>query len=254
PRRVQQGGARPNGGRAGREPCQNTSMSPPMPRPGSAALPGRAPSLGRDVIERDATLLSDAPAPVSSNRRGTGIPSRMRREKSGSWSAAWARASIRLAALTHRCSAPIHAHDAAVRAHRGELYPRQSPSRSRRRAAIASSREHWAQLRARSHGGDREGHPACDQRAAQVSRSGAEGSRTPDLYSASVALSQLSYGPTGGNPSGVARIARRRQQVNQILAAALKVSPPRARRPSSREFGRRAGLAPRRAGWPSPRG
>ncbi len=169
-----------------------------MPRPGSAALPGRAPSLGRDVIERDATLLSDAPAPVSSNRRGTGIPSRMRREKSGSWSAAWARASIRLAALTHRCSAPIHAHDAAVRAHRGELYPRQSPSRSRRRAAIASSREHWAQLRARSHGGDREGHPACDQRAAQVSRSGAEGSRTPDLYSASVALSQLSYGPTGG--------------------------------------------------------
>src|SRR5438874_10828057 len=28
--------------------------------------------------------------------------------------------------------------------------------------------------------------------------SGAEGSRTPDLYSASVALSQLSYGPTGG--------------------------------------------------------
>ena len=47
--------------------------------------------------------------------------------------------------------------------------------------------------------------------------SGAEGSRTLDLLNAIQALSQLSYGPTGGkNPSGDARIARQRGVVNKF--------------------------------------
>jgi hypothetical protein len=40
-------------------------------------------------------------------------------------------------------------------------------------------------------------------------QSGAEGSRTLDLLNAIQALSQLSYGPTGGKDGGTLRIPRR---------------------------------------------
>ena len=47
--------------------------------------------------------------------------------------------------------------------------------------------------------------------------SGAEGSRTLDLLNAIQALSQLSYGPTGGkNSSGAGHIARGRERVNNF--------------------------------------
>src|SRR5881398_3967154 len=48
-------------------------------------------------------------------------------------------------------------------------------------------------------------------------QSGAEGNRTLDLLNAIQALSQLSYGPTGGkNPSGVTHIACRRWAVKLL--------------------------------------
>ena len=61
--------------------------------------------------------------------------------------------------------------------------------------------------------------------------SGAEGSRTLDLLNAIQALSQLSYGPTGGkNPSGAGHIARGRERVNNFrarrLVAVVPVRPP----------------------------
>ena len=58
-------------------------------------------------------------------------------------------------------------------------------------------------------------------------QSGAEGSRTLDLLNAIQALSQLSYGPTGGrNTSGDAHIARCSQRVNQISDGRLAALRP----------------------------
>ena len=68
-------------------------------------------------------------------------------------------------------------------------------------------------------------------RMAREWQSGAEGSRTLDLLNAIQALSQLSYGPTGGkNPSGAGHIARGRERVNNFrarrLVAVVPVRPP----------------------------
>ena len=48
---------------------------------------------------------------------------------------------------------------------------------------------------------------------------GAEGDRTPDLYTASVALSQLSYGPNPVRATGGSVAARRCLYVSTRLAA-----------------------------------
>src|SRR5207253_8147579 len=75
----------------------------------------------------------------------------------------------------------------------------------------------------------------------------AEGSQTPDHESEILALSQLSYGPTGGNdPSRIAPIARRRGSVNQFSRDPRSGQPcPGHVDPRRQDEGR--ALGPRRA-------
>ena len=49
----------------------------------------------------------------------------------------------------------------------------------------------------------------------QCGGGGAEGNRTPDLYNAIVALSQLSYGPKAGRKIGCSSVAGK--QKNQTI-------------------------------------
>ena len=89
-------------------------------------------------------------------------------------------------------------------------------------------REFGSALRARSHGRDREGHPARDQRAAEVSRSGAEGSRTlrieiPDFVvtpRSSSAFRRPSVSALSRGLPNIARVNRRLSRPERRVSAA----------------------------------